>query len=82
MSCRFKPVAVVLMCPASLPSRYFRPRGELTAGAPLRAPRHRLPSPRGRHGGQSSPATEPVPFDHPELRRRTTVLNNPTKPTG
>jgi hypothetical protein len=49
---------------------------------PLRAPRHRLPSPQGCHGGQLSPATEPVPFDHPELHRRTTVLDNSTNPTG
>jgi hypothetical protein len=34
MSCRFKTVAVVLVCPASLSSRYFHPWAESTAGAP------------------------------------------------
>jgi hypothetical protein len=60
----------------------FVPGANRRPARPLRAPRHRLPSPRGRHGGQPSPATEPVPFDHPELRRRTTVLDNSTNPTG
>jgi hypothetical protein len=41
-SCRFKSVAAVLVCPASLPSRYFRPQGESTAGMP---PASSLPPP-------------------------------------